>query len=170
MPGIRKLDHVAIIVGDLEQALANYERILGLRPERIEDYGPGVLRIAFLPVGETWIELIQPLREDNANYRWLQEHGEGLQHIALRVDDLEQAIDFATSRGGRLATPEPLPGAGGTRIVFLETDQLNGAWVEFVAADHAPDLAGAPEPRPGHAGGSPAGTGSAGEAGGDGAR
>ncbi|HEX6990038.1 MAG TPA: VOC family protein [Bacillota bacterium] len=134
MPGIRRLDHVAIIVRDLAQALADYERILGLRPERIEDYGPGALRIAFLPVGETWIELIQPLREDNANYRWLREHGEGIQHIALRVDDLERAIEFATGRGGRLATPEPLPGAGNTRIVFLDPAQLHGASVEFVAA------------------------------------
>ncbi|HEY8414464.1 MAG TPA: VOC family protein [Thermaerobacter sp.] len=134
MARIQRLDHVAIIVRDLDEALASYERLLGLRADRIEDYGPGALRIAFIPVGETQIELIQPLREDHPNSHWLREHGEGIQHLAFRVDDLEEAIAFVRQRGGRLATPEPLPGAGNTRIVFLDPGQLHGTSVELCAA------------------------------------
>lgn len=134
MARIEKLDHVAIIVRDLDEALANYERLLGLRAARIEDYGPGVLRIAFLPVGETQIELIQPLRDDDPNGQWLRKHGEGIQHLAFRVDDLEESIACVRQRGGRLVTPAPLPGAGQTRIVFLDPGQLNGASVELCAS------------------------------------
>lgn len=131
MAGIQRLDHVAIIVRDLDAAVERYERILGLKAERIEDYGPGILRIAFLPVGDTQLELIQPLREDDATGRWLQEHGEGIQHLAFRVDDLQHSMEQVAVRGARLTTPEPLPGARDTRIVFLEEKAFHGVSVEL---------------------------------------
>lgn len=128
---IRRLDHVAVIVRDLEAALPAYRDGLGMRVDRIEDYGPGVLRIAFLDAGNSWVELIEPLDQANFNWAWLAERGEGLQHFALEVESLEAAIADLQARGYVPATPV-LPGAGGTRIVFMQNSQFAGAMVELL--------------------------------------
>lgn len=128
---IKRIDHVAVIVRDLEAALPAYRDGLGMALDRIEDYGPGVLKIAFLQAGNAWIELIEPLDRTNFNWAWLEEHGAGLQHFAMEVASLDEAVAELTERGFAPATP-PLPGAGGTRIVFMRNAEFSGAMVELL--------------------------------------
>lgn len=128
---VKRVDHVGIIVANLERAVAQFERALGVRLDRVEDFGPGQLRIAFLGVDDTWLELIEPVAEDGTAARWLRANGQGLQHVALEVDDLEAAISHLERAGLTCATPV-LAGASGSRIVFLREADLAGAMVELV--------------------------------------
>lgn len=116
----------------MQDARATAERLrsaLGLEVVHWEDYGPGLLRIGFVPIGSTLVELIEPLA-DEANARWLAEHGEGVQHIALQVDDLRAAMGELTRRGVAMRDPEPRAGAGNTLIAFL-AEEIGGMWVEL---------------------------------------
>jgi methylmalonyl-CoA/ethylmalonyl-CoA epimerase len=129
---VQSLDHIGIIVKDLDVSVKKYEHVLGIKLDRIEDYGDGLLRIAFLPLKNVLIELIQPLKPGSAAWDFLQEHGEGIEHIAFEVDDLEAEWEKVMDKRIPVRDKEPKPGAGGTRICFLEPAALNGVLGEFV--------------------------------------
>jgi methylmalonyl-CoA/ethylmalonyl-CoA epimerase len=127
---IKRVDHLGIIVGDLDGAVKSFTEHLGLELDHTERYGDE-LDIAFLPCGETLVELIEPLKEEGSNTDYLREHGPGIQHVAFEVDDLEAALSELAERGVRPLGDAPMPGAGGMRIAFLEPQAFGGILVEL---------------------------------------
>ncbi|MDR2156199.1 MAG: VOC family protein [Clostridiales Family XIII bacterium] len=117
---IKKINHVGIVVHDLEDAVARYKK-LGFAIDRIETMPDFACRMAFLPCGESLIELIQP---DEPG------HSEGLHHICYEVDDIVQAFETV---GARLPVRDPAPraGAGRTKVFFMEPADLCGVETEF---------------------------------------
>ncbi len=122
--------HIGILVRDARAAAARLEA-LGLEVTAWEDYGPGLLRIGFIPVGGTFLELIEPLTPDGFNADWLRDRGEGIQHIALQVDDIHATLEVLKARGVALQDQTPRPGAGDTLIAFLAPGSAGGVLVEL---------------------------------------
>ena len=134
---IEGVDHIGIVVRDIEEATARYALLLGLKEESRESYGEGQMEIAFLvpmPGIRPSIELLAPLRPGSSAWEFLQTRGEGIEHVAYRVTD----VAFELGRI-RETMPEALedtcarPGAGGMEIAFLRLSALFGALTELVA-------------------------------------
>jgi methylmalonyl-CoA/ethylmalonyl-CoA epimerase len=127
---IKRLNHLGVIVEDLDGAVQSFTENLGLTLDHVEPYGDE-LEIAFLPCGETLVELIRPLTGTGSNADYLKEHGPGIQHAAFEVEDLEAALDELKERGVEPLGDAPLPGAGGMRIAFLDPQAFGGILVEL---------------------------------------
>ena len=128
---IIRVDHIAVAVRDLEQALVPYREALGLTPSEIEEIPDQKVRIAFLPVGDTEIELLEPTSDDTGVARFIQKRGEGLHHICLQVDDLEATLARLKAKGVRLIDEEPRDGGGGKRIAFVHPRSMQGVLLEL---------------------------------------
>ena len=125
-----KIDHIGIAVADIETAIATYGDAFGLRPERVEEVTGQGIRAHLLPVGETQIELLEPLDEGSPIARFLARRGPGIHHIAFAVDD------FEAERSRMIATGlepigEPSAGAGGRRIQFFHPRSTGGVLIEI---------------------------------------
>ena len=129
---LQGLDHIGIVVRDLEATAAALERTLGLKLEDVENYRD-TLRIGFLPLGPIDIELIEPVTDEGLNAEFLHERGEGVHHVAFAVEDLEASLAHAVEQGAKLLLA-PTIGARGRRIAFLEGDGLGGTILELVAS------------------------------------
>jgi methylmalonyl-CoA/ethylmalonyl-CoA epimerase len=127
---IKRVNHLGVIVDDLDDAVRSFTEHLGLTLDHIEPYGDE-LDIAFLPCGETLVELIKPRTGEGSNADYLRRHGPGIQHVAFEVDDLEAALADLAERGVEALGDAPMPGAGGTRIAFLEPQAFGGILVEL---------------------------------------
>ena len=127
---IRRVNHVGAIVPELDQAVDGFSRVLGLPLDRVEPYGDE-LDIAFLPCGETLVELIRPRTQDGFSADYLSQHGPGIQHVAFEVDDLEAALAELAERGVGTVGEAPRPGAGNTLIAFLDPEPFGGIVVEL---------------------------------------
>ena len=127
---IRRVNHLGVIVGDLDGAVQSFTEHLGLTLDHTEQYGDE-LDIAFLPCGETLVELIKPRTEQGSNADYLKEHGPGIQHVAFEVDDIDAALAELDERGVKALGDAPMPGAGGTRIAFLDPQAFGGILVEL---------------------------------------
>ncbi|HYP29457.1 MAG TPA: methylmalonyl-CoA epimerase [Blastocatellia bacterium] len=126
-----KIDHLGIAVRSIEESLTFYRDGLGLEmsgAERVEDQG---VRVAFLPVGESRIELLEPFSADTPVGRFLAKRGEGLHHICYEVDDLASKLEVLSSRGLRVLDGYPRPGAEGKLVAFLHPASANGVLVEL---------------------------------------
>ncbi len=126
----RGFHHIGMLVRDA-RATAERFRALGLEVTAWEEYGPGLLRIGFIPLGGTLLELIEPLTSEGFNADWLRDRGEGIQHIALQVDDIRAAIETLKARGFAVQDDVPRRGAGDTLIAFLSHDTIDGLLVEL---------------------------------------
>ncbi len=129
---IIKVDHIAIAVRDLEQALKPYQEALGLTLSDVEEVTDQQVRIAFLPVGDTDIELLEPTAADSGVARFLEKRGEGLHHICLEVDDLEATLATLKAQGVRLIDEKPRDGGRGKRIAFVHPRSMQGVLVELI--------------------------------------
>jgi methylmalonyl-CoA/ethylmalonyl-CoA epimerase len=127
---MKRVDHLGIIVGDLDSAVQSFTEHLGLELDHVEQYGDE-LDIAFLPCGETLVELIKPRANRGSNAEYLEEHGPGIQHVAFEVDDLDAALAELSGRGVEPLSDGPMPGAGGMRIAFLDPQAFGGVLVEL---------------------------------------
>ena len=127
---IKRVDHLGVIVDDLNSAVKSFTEHLGLELDHTEQYG-AELDIAFLPCGETLVELIEPLKEQGSYADYLREHGPGIQHVAFEVDDLDAALAELAERGVEPLGDAPMPGAGGMRIAFLDPQAFDGVLVEL---------------------------------------
>ena len=125
-----RLDHIGIVVRNLDATAAMLEKTIGLKLEEIEDY-QDILRIGFMPIGGLDIELLEPTTDSGLNADWLRENGEGVHHMAFAVEDLDAAVDHALQQGVKLLLA-PTIGARNRRIAFLEGDELGGTIVELV--------------------------------------
>jgi methylmalonyl-CoA/ethylmalonyl-CoA epimerase len=127
-----KIDHLGIAVRSIQDSLAFYRDALGLKisgRETIEDQG---VHVVLLQVGESRIELLEPVSGDTAVGRFIAKRGEGLHHISYEVEDLASKLDELRSRGARLLDGYPRRGAEGKLVAFLHPTSANGVLVELV--------------------------------------
>lgn len=126
-----KIDHIGIVVRDIQDALQVYEAALGLPLREVVEVPEYKVRVAFLPVGESNVELVQPTTADSSTARFLEKRGEGIHHICLEVQDLEAALDRLRAHGVPLIDEEPRQGAHG-RVAFVNPRGTHGVLIEFV--------------------------------------
>ena len=127
-----KIDHIGVVVKSIEDALKLYSGLLGIEPlgeEVVEERG---IKVCFIQIGETKIELLQPIREDSEISKYLEKKGEGLHHIAYSVDNLKEMMSNAKDLGLKPLSDEPKPGAHNTLIAFLHPKTTNSVLTELV--------------------------------------
>jgi len=127
---ILRIDHVGIAVKSLEEARKLYEA-LGLKVTDIEEVAEQKVRVAFLPLEGSEIELLETTDPEGPIGKFIEKRGEGIQHIALRVDNIEAALEELKGRGFQLIDQKPRYGAGGARIAFLHPKSTNGVLLEL---------------------------------------
>jgi methylmalonyl-CoA epimerase len=130
----RRIDHVAIIVRNIEQALQFYRDTLGIVPSAIKDVPSEQVRIAFLPLGGpqgSEIELVEPTSADSSLAKFLEKRGEGLHHICLEVDDIDAALQEMQGKGAPVLDTQPRVAAEG-RAIFLHPKGTNGVLLELI--------------------------------------
>jgi methylmalonyl-CoA/ethylmalonyl-CoA epimerase len=128
---IKGIDHVGIAVNGLNEALAIYEKALGLKHEKVTVVESQKLKVAFLQVGESRIELLEPLSKESTVASFLEKKGEGIHHIALRVDGLKDILRKLQNQGIILIDQKPRPGAEGGMIAFVHPKSLKGVLLEL---------------------------------------
>lgn len=126
-----KIDHIGIVVRDIDQALLVYETALGLALHDVLEVPDQQVRVAFLPVGESNIELVQPTAAESSTARFLEKRGEGIHHICLQVDDIEAVLEQLKAQGVPLIDQAPRQGAHG-RIAFVHPRGTHGVLLELV--------------------------------------
>ncbi|HEY63508.1 MAG TPA: methylmalonyl-CoA epimerase [Caldilineae bacterium] len=128
---IRRIDHVAIVVKDIEAALKVYRDALGLSLGHIQTIPEQDVKIAFLPTGDSEIELLEPINPDSGVAKFLAKRGEGVHHICLEVDDLETTLAELAASGVELIDREPRQGAYG-RVAFIHPKGAHGVLIELL--------------------------------------
>ncbi len=128
---VNKIDHIGIAVKNLDEALKFYEEVLGIKCVGTEVVEEQKVKVAFLPIGDTEIELLESTDEDGPVAKFIEKRGEGIQHIAYRVDDIEKAIEELKEKGIRMIDEKPRYGAGGARIAFLHPKSTYGVLIEL---------------------------------------
>jgi len=131
---IKRIDHIAVVVENLDAALATYRDALGMAVSRIETIPEQDVRIGFLPSGESEIELLEPINPDSGIARYLAKRGEGLHHICLEVDDLRETLTDLKARGIQLIHETPQRGAYGI-MAFVHPKGANGVLIELLERD-----------------------------------
>jgi methylmalonyl-CoA/ethylmalonyl-CoA epimerase len=130
MTKVRAIDHIAIATPDLEASMKLFADALGLRCDHVEDIPERGIRVAMIPIGDTRIELVTPLRAGSEVSAFLDKRGGGIHHIALRTDDVDGDIAELKEKGVRIAQ-EPGPGAHGCRVAFVHPKATGGVLLEL---------------------------------------
>lgn len=132
---IKRIDHIGIVVNDIGEALIVYQQALGLTLAEIQDRPDQAVRIAFLPTGESGIELIQPVTSDSDVAKFLQRRGEGIHHICLEVGDIENALTDLRQKGLQLIDEMPRVSPEGDRFAFIHPKGAHGVLIELHQRD-----------------------------------
>jgi methylmalonyl-CoA/ethylmalonyl-CoA epimerase len=130
MPKVRALDHIAIATDDLEESLAFWRDQLGLEASHTEELPDRGIKVAFLPIGDTRIELVAPLREDSEISGFLAKRGPGIHHMAFESADVDADVDALKDGGVRIAQ-DPAPGAHDCRVAFIHPKSSKGTLIEL---------------------------------------
>jgi LAO/AO transport system kinase len=130
-----KIDHIGVAVNSIEASLAFYEEILGIKVQGTETVAEQKVNVAFLPCGDSEIELLESTEPDGPVARHIEKNGEGVQHIAIRVENIEQALAELKGKGVRLIDESPRYGAGGARIAFVHPKATHGVLLELCERD-----------------------------------
>ena len=131
MPKINGIDHIAIVVDDIESALGFWRDVLGLELDHVEEVPEQQSLVAFLPVDGSEIELVEPTSDDSGVARYLKKHGPGMHHICLQVEALESTLAELKAKGVHLINETPLEGSGGKRLAFIHPKSTQGVLVEL---------------------------------------
>ena len=126
-----RVDHVGIAVKDLAASVKWYEETLGLHSKGTEVVQEHHVTVAFLPCGYSELELLESTSPEGPIARFIEKNGEGIQHIAIRVDDIDAALAELKEKGVRLIDQTPRYGAGGARIAFLHPKATHGVLLEL---------------------------------------
>jgi methylmalonyl-CoA/ethylmalonyl-CoA epimerase len=126
-----KINHLAIAVTDIDAALAFYRDALGLELDHVEDVERESVRVAFLNIGESHIELVQPTRDDTGIAKWMNKRGEGMHHLCIEVGDIEAALAEMKKRNVDLINPQPITKPNGTRYAFIHPRCAFGVLIEL---------------------------------------
>lgn len=133
-----KINHIAIVVEDIEQAVAIYHEAIGLPLEHIAEEPEENVRIAFLPTANGEIELIQPTTSDSGVAKYLAKRGEGLHHICLEVESIENTVQQMGSRGLEVLG-EPRINVRGEKYIFIHPKSAHGVLIELYERLNAED-------------------------------
>ncbi len=128
---IEKVDHIGIAVKNIDEALKFYCDSLGLKCTRMEEVEGQKVKIAFIPVGGINLELVQATDPESAIAKFIEKNGEGIQHIALRVKNLEESMQSLKESRVNLIDAIPRKGAHGSKIVFLHPKSTHGVLIEL---------------------------------------
>jgi methylmalonyl-CoA/ethylmalonyl-CoA epimerase len=131
---IKRIHHLGIAVGQLDEAARHYETVLGTGAGDAHDVPSARSTVQFFPVGESRIELIAPMDDDSPVARHLRNRGPGLHHICLEVDDIEAEVARMRAAGMRFVTDDIQDGAHGSRIIFLHPKSTGGVLIELQQA------------------------------------
>jgi methylmalonyl-CoA/ethylmalonyl-CoA epimerase len=135
---IKRINHVAIIVPDLDSSLTFWRDTLGLTLTRTEEVASQESLVAFLPTGDSEVELVQPTTATSGAAKFLAKRGPGLHHIAMEVDDLDAMLIRLKEQGVRLINETPILAAGGNRAAFIHPESANGVLVELYEVQAGP--------------------------------
>ncbi|RLI74989.1 methylmalonyl-CoA epimerase [Archaeoglobales archaeon] len=127
----KKIDHIGIAVGNLDEAVELYKK-LGFEVKEIEEVAEQKVKVAMLPVGESKIELLEATSDDSAISKFIEKRGEGIHHIAVNVENIEKALENAKNEGVKLIDEKPRIGAGGKKVAFVHPKSTKGVLLEFV--------------------------------------
>ncbi|MDR1603872.1 MAG: methylmalonyl-CoA epimerase [Gracilibacteraceae bacterium] len=128
---ITQIDHIGLAVKDLDASVKWYEETLGLKASGTETVESQKVTTVFLPCGEGELELLVSTAPDGPIARFIEKNGEGIQHIALRVENIDEALAGLKEKGVRLIDQEPRYGAGGARIAFIHPKATGGVLLEL---------------------------------------
>ena len=128
---IRKITHIGVAVKDLNEAIKFYEENLGLEIGGIEEVEEQKVKVAFIPLGESRIELLQSTDPNGPIAKFIEKRGEGIHHIALEVERLKETLQKLKERGVQLIDEKPRIGAHGMKIAFLHPRSTKGVLLEL---------------------------------------
>ncbi len=131
-----KINHIGIAVKNLENSIPLYRDQLGMEFEGSEEVAEQKVRVAFLKIGESRIELLEPTSPDSPVAKFLEKNGEGVHHMAYEVDDIEQALAELKQKEVRLIDEKPRHGAHGSLIAFLHPKATGGVLTEICQSGH----------------------------------
>lgn len=127
-----KIDHIGIAVKSLAEAIKVYENAMGLKVSGFDQVDEQGVRVAMLNIGESRIELLEPTGPESPIEKFLAKRGEGIHHIALRVQNIEESLERLKASGVRLIDNAPRRGAHNTRIAFIHPSSTHGVLLELV--------------------------------------
>jgi len=130
MSRMKKINHIAVAVPELEEALKFWRDVLGIELERIEDVPGQKAKVAFLPIGDTEIELVQPTSDDSGLARFIAEKGGGMHHLCFEVDDCAAIMQELREKGVHLLSEQPID-LPGRKMAFIHPRSTDGVLIEL---------------------------------------
>lgn len=131
MPRIRRINHVAVVVDDMQKSLTFWREALGMHMQELRDVPAEQSQVAFLPLEGSEVELVRPTTGDSGIAKYLAKHGPGMHHICLEVDDLLGMLAQLKGKGVRLINDEPRMAADGRKYAFVHPESTGGVLVEL---------------------------------------
>lgn len=131
MPQVKQINHVAVVVDDMEKALSFWRDALGMELHGMRDVPAEQSRVAFLPLPGSEVELVQPTTDDSGIAKYLARRGPGMHHICLEVDDIEGMLAQLSAKGVRLINETPRTAADGKKYAFIHPESTSGVLVEL---------------------------------------
>jgi methylmalonyl-CoA/ethylmalonyl-CoA epimerase len=128
---IKKINHIAIAVNNLEEAAKFYQEVMGLTLSGIEVVTAQKTKVGFFKIGESNIELVQPAEPDSPLVKFLETKGQGIHHICLEVDDIDAEVKTFLEKGATMVDQKPRPGAHNTRVAFVHPKSSGGVLIEL---------------------------------------
>ncbi len=135
---IKHIDHIGIAVKDIKQAGKFYTDVLGLGIADMETVAEQKVNVAFIPITDSEVELLETTEADGPVAKYIEARGEGVQHIAFRVENIHEALEELKAKGVRLIDKEPRKGAGGAKIAFIHPKETNGVLIEICEREAPP--------------------------------
>lgn len=127
-----KIDHIGIATNGIATGTDLWRDLLGLHPHEIEEVPQQKVRVCMLPLGDSRIELLEPMSDDSPISKFLQKRGPGIHHIAVEVDDISAVLAELKGKGTRLIDEQPRAGAGGCLVAFIHPSSTGGVLLELV--------------------------------------
>ena len=131
MPKVKQINHVAVVVEDMEKALSFWRDALGLELHELRDVPAEQSQVAFLPLPGSEVELVMPTTADSGIAKYLAKRGPGMHHVCLEVDDIDGMLAQLKNKGVRLINEEPRTAADGKKYAFIHPESTAGVLVEL---------------------------------------
>ena len=131
MPGIKAINHVAVVVEDMQKSLSFWRDALGIQLHELRDVPAEKSQVAFLPLAGAEVELVMPTSDDSGIAKYLAKRGQGMHHLCLEVDDILGMLEHLKQKGVRLINEEPRTAADGKKYAFIHPESTGGVLVEL---------------------------------------